>query len=203
MKTLIDIDGHQIGPNHPTFIVAEMSANHNQDFEKAAKIVEMAKESGADAIKLQTYTPDTLTIDCKNRYFQINNTLWKGKTLYELYKEAYTPWEWQPKLKKLADSLNITFLSTPFDETAVEFLQNINVKAFKIASFEIVDLPLIQRIAETGKPIILSTGMASLAEIDEAISTVQSAGGKQLALLKCTSAYPAGMEGQQFRMMRF
>jgi pseudaminic acid synthase len=194
MKALFDIDGHQIGPGHPTFIIAEMSANHNQDFEQAVKIVEMAKKSGADAIKLQTYTPDTITIDCNNRYFQINDTLWKGKTLYELYKEAFTPWEWQPKLKAIADRLDLTFFSTPFDETAVEFLLNMDVAAFKIASFENIDLPFIKRITQTGKPILLSTGMATLSEIDEAVRTVESAGGEKLALLKCTSAYPARPE---------
>jgi N-acetylneuraminate synthase len=169
-----------------------MSANHNHDFEQAVKIIEAAKDAGADAIKLQTYTPDTLTIDCANEYFQIDKgSIWEGRKLYELYREAYTPWEWQPKLKKIADRLGIDLFSTPFDATAVDFLEEMDVPAYKIASFEIVDLPLIRRIAETGKPIIMSTGMANLAEIDEAVRTIREVENNQLALLKCTSAYPA------------
>jgi len=190
----IEINGRRIGPGYPTYIVAEMSANHNQDFEQAVKILEAAKEAGADALKLQTYTSDSLTIDCDNEYFRIKGTLWEGRTLYELYNEAYTPWEWQPKLKEIADSLGLDLFSTPFDETAVDFLEKMNVPAHKIASFETVDLPLLRRIARTGKPVIMSTGMATLAEIDEAVRTIKEAGGNQLALLKCTSAYPAPPE---------
>jgi N-acetylneuraminate synthase len=172
-----------------------MSANHNHDFEQAVKIIEAAKDAGADAIKLQTYTQDTLTIDCANEYFQIDKgSIWEGRKLYELYREAYTPWEWQPKLKKIADRLGIDLFSTPFDATAVDFLEKMEVPAYKIASFEIVDIPLIRRIAQTGKPIILSTGMCTLAEIDEAVSTIREAGDNQLALLKCTSAYPSRPE---------
>jgi N-acetylneuraminate synthase len=195
MNHHIKIKDHRIGQGYPIYIVAEMSANHNQNFDEAAKIIETAKNAGADAIKLQTYTPDTLTIDCDNKYFQIDKgTLWEGRKLYDLYSEAYTPWEWQPKLKELADKLHIDFFSTPFDTTAVDFLEKMNIPAYKIASFEIIDIPLLRRVAKTGKPIIISTGMASLAEIDEAVSTIREADNNQLALLKCTSSYPSRPE---------
>ena len=195
MSTTIKINGREVGAGCPVYVVAEMSANHNHDFEQAVKIIEAAKDAGADAIKLQTYTQDTLTIDCANEYFQIDKgSIWEGRKLYELYREAYTPWEWQPKLKKIADRLGIDLFSTPFDATAVDFLEKMEVPAYKIASFEIVDIPLISRIAQTGKPIILSTGMCTLAEIDEAASTIREAGDNQLALLKCTSAYPSRAE---------
>ena len=190
----VEIQGCPIGPGHPAFIIAEMSANHCQDFDQAVKIIEAAKESGADAIKLQTYTPDTLTIDCNSDLFRIKGSVWAGKTLYELYGEAFMPWEWQPKLKEIADSLGLVLFSTPFDETSVDFLEQMNVSAHKVASFELVDIPLLRKIAATGKPVIMSTGMASLKEIDEAVETVRLAGGKGLALLKCTSAYPAPAE---------
>ena len=181
-----------IGSTHSVYVIAEMSANHGQDFEQAVQIIKAAKEAGADAIKLQTYTPDTITIDCDNEYFRIDKgTIWEGKNLYELYKEAYTPWDWQPKLKKIANDLGLDLFSTPFDNTAVAFLENMDVPAYKIASFELVDIPLIQRVAQTGKPIIMSTGMATLSEIDEAVHTAREAGATQIALLKCTSAYPA------------
>jgi N-acetylneuraminate synthase len=184
-----------IKPGQTTYIIAEMSANHNQDFEQAVKLIEIAKRVGADAIKLQTYTPDTITIKCDNKYFQIDNaSIWNGRNLFDLYSEAYTPWEWQPKLKEIADKLDIDLFSTPFDNTAVDFLDEMDVPAYKIASFEIVDIPLIRRIAQTGKPIIMSTGMATLAEIEEAVCTMRNAGNNQLALLKCTSAYPAQPE---------
>jgi N-acetylneuraminate synthase len=199
MKALT-INGRKIGPGHPTYIVAEMSANHNRDFDQAVKIVEAAKDSGADAIKLQTYTPDTITIDCDNDFFQIGKgTIWEGKNLYKLYSEAYTPWEWEPKLKEVAEKLELDCFSTPFDHTAVEFLEKMDVPAYKIASFEVVDIPLIQKIAKTGKPIIMSTGMATLAEIDEAVRAIREAGCKELALLKCTSAYPALPEEMNLR----
>jgi N-acetylneuraminate synthase len=192
MPNTIEINGKLIGSGEPVYIIAEISANHNQSYEDAAQLVRLAKEVGADAVKLQTYTPETITIDCDNEYFQIGEgTLWSGKTLYELYSEAYMPWEWQPKLKELADVLEIDLFSTPFDETAVEFLEVMNVSAFKIASFEIVDLPLLRRVAATEKPIIMSTGMATLAEIDEAVEVIKLERDHQLALLKCTSAYPA------------
>lgn len=176
-------------------IIAELSANHNHDFNQAVELIKAAKEAGADAIKLQTYTPDTITIDCDNEYFRIGKgTIWEGKTLYELYKEAYTPWEWQPELKKIANDLGMELFSTPFDKTAVDFLEKMDVPCYKIASFELVDIPLIQYVAQTGKPIIMSTGMATLGEIEEAVQAAREAGCKELALLKCTSAYPAPPE---------
>jgi pseudaminic acid synthase len=194
VSATISIKGREIGDGCPVYIVAEMSANHNQAYDEAVKIIEAAKDAGADAIKLQTYTPDTMTINCHNEFFQIIGTIWEGKNLYNLYREAYTPWEWQPKLKEHATSLGLDFFSTPFDSTAVDFLEHMEVPVYKVASFELVDLPLLRRIAETGKPIIMSTGMASLAEIEEAVRTVQETGANHLALLKCTSAYPAPPE---------
>jgi len=192
MTRHLRIDGRPIGPGCPVYVIAELSANHNQDFEQAAKLIEAAKGAGADAIKLQTYTPDTITIDCNNEYFPIGKgTMWEGRTLYELYKEAYTPWEWQPKLKKIANDLGMGMFSTPFDKTAVDFLEKMDVPAYKIASFELVDIPLIKYVTQTAKPLIMSTGMATLAEIDEAVTTARAAGCKEIALLKCTSAYPA------------
>lgn len=194
MDQTIEINGRLIGSGLPAYIVAEMSANHNGDLNEAVKIIEAAKEAGADALKLQTYTPDTLTIDCDNEYFRIKSTLWDGRTLYNLYGEAYTPWDWHPKLKKVADELGLDLFSTAFDPTAVDFLEEMGVPAHKIASFEIVDIPLIQNIARTGKPLIISTGMATLCEIEEAVQTARSAGAAQIAILKCTSAYPAPPE---------
>ncbi len=191
MSQTIEIKGRKIGSGASVYIIAEISANHGQNYEQAVKIMEAVKQTGADAVKLQTYTPDTLTIDCDNEYFRIKGTIWEGKNLYNLYGEAYTPWDWQPKLKEIAEGLGLDLLSTPFDATAVDFLERMDVPAHKIASFEIVDLPLLRKIAKTGKPIIMSTGMATLAEIDEAVQTIREAGGTQLALLKCTSAYPA------------
>lgn len=200
MSVSITINGRMIGPGQPVYIIAEMSANHNQDFDQAVKIIHTAKESGADAVKLQTYTPDTITIDGDNEYFRIGKgTIWEGRTLYDLYQEAYTPWEWQPKLKVIADDLGLDLFSSPFDHTAVDFLEKMGVPAYKIASFELVDLPLIRRVAQTGKPIIMSTGMATLAEIDEAVHTAREAGTTQIALLKCTSAYPAPPEEMNLR----
>ena len=195
----IEINGRRIGPGYPAYIVAEMSANHNQSFNQAVEILTAAKEVGADAIKLQTYTPDTLTIVCDNEYFQIKGTLWDGRTLYDLYSEAYMPWEWQPKLKSVADDLGIDLFSTAFDSSAVDFLEHLGVSVHKVASFEIVDLPLIEKMARTGKPLIISTGMAMLGEIEEAVQTARNAGAKQIALLKCTSAYPAPPEEMNLR----
>ncbi|NQT69558.1 MAG: pseudaminic acid synthase [Desulfobacteraceae bacterium] len=192
--SFIEINGRRIAKGHPAYIIAEMSANHNQDFAKAVRIIEAAQKAGADAIKLQTYTPDTITIDCDNEYFKIQGTIWAGKNLYQLYGEAFTPWEWQPKLKEVADKLKIDIFSTPFDSSAVDFLEKMNVPAYKVASFENVDIPLLEKIACTGKPIIMSTGMATLGEIDEAVRTIRQAMNNQLALLKCTSAYPAPPE---------
>lgn len=188
----IKIGQRNVGHGLPIYIIAELSANHNQDFAEAIQLVKAAKEVGADAVKLQTYTPDTITIDCDNEYFRIGKgTIWEGKTLYKLYQEAYTPWEWQPKLKQLANELGMDLFSSPFDHTAVDFLEEMGVPAYKVASFELVDIPLIQYIAKTGKPIIMSTGMATLAEIDEAVTAVREASFNEIALLKCTSAYPA------------
>ena len=199
MTPYIEINARRIGPGYPTYIVAEMSANHNQSFEQAIKIVEAAKQAGADAIKIQTYTPDTITIDCDNEYFRVKGTLWDGRTLYDLYSEAYTPWDWQPKLLEIATTLGLDLFSSPFDATAVDFLEAMRVPVYKVASFENVDIPLLRTIARTGKPVIMSTGMATLAEIDEAVQTLRAAGTEQLALLKCTSAYPSLPEEMNLR----
>lgn len=194
------INQHEIGPGRPVYIIAEMSANHGQNFDEAVRLLYAMKEAGADAVKFQTYTPDTLTIDCDRPEFQIGTgTLWAGKNLYQLYGEAYTPWEWQPKLKELSDQIGLDCFSTPFDDSAVDFLESMSVPAHKIASFEIVDLPLLRKVAATGKPVIMSTGMASLAEIDEAVRTLREGGCSELALLKCTSAYPAPPEEMNLR----
>ena len=164
---MIKIKNKKIGKNFPIFIIAELSGNHLQKFDNAVKLIKAAKETGADAIKLQTYTPDTITIDCINEYFQIKQgTIWDGQTFYELYKKAYTPWEWQPKLKKIAEEEGLVFFSSVFDKTAVDFLEKINVPACKIASFEITDIPLIEYAASKGKPIIISTGIATLSDIE-------------------------------------
>jgi N-acetylneuraminate synthase len=173
------------------YVIAELSANHGQDFEQAVRLVEAAKAAGADAVKIQTYTADTLTLACDNEYFRIKGTIWQGKTLHDLYKEAYTPWEWQPKLQVVAQRLGLTLFSTPFDATSVDFLESMVVPAYKVASFELIDLPLLRKIAQTRKPVIASTGMATLAEIDEALQTLRKHGAAEIALLKCTSAYPA------------
>ena len=191
----IEIEGRKIGAGFPTYIVAELSANHNQKYDEAVKIIRAAKEAGADAIKIQTYTPDTMTIESDRPEFKISGgTLWDGYTHYKLYGEAYTPWEWQPKLKKVANELGLTLFSTPFDKTAVDFLETMEVPAYKIASFEIVDIPLIEYVASKGKPLIISTGMATFDEIKEAVKAAKKAGASQIALLKCTSAYPAPPE---------
>lgn len=184
-----------ISENSSTFIIAELSANHKQDIELAKDTIYAMKESGADAVKLQTYTPETITIDCNNEYFQIKQgTLWDGKTLYQLYQEAYTPWEWHYELKELADKLGLIFFSTPFDKTAVDFLEELEVPAYKIASFEITDIPLIEYTASKGKPVIISTGIATLCDIQEAVEACIRVGNNQIILLKCTSAYPAPLE---------
>lgn len=195
-----NISGKSIQPGSPCYIIAEMSANHGQSFESALELVRAAKRAGADAIKLQTYTPETITIDSRRPEFLIGKgTLWEGRNLYELYAEAYTPWEWQPKLKAEAEKLGMDCFSTPFDDTAVDFLEGLNVPAHKIASFELVDTELLKKVAATGKPVIMSTGMATLAEIDEAVRMLREAGCTQLALLKCTSAYPSLPEDMNLR----
>lgn len=175
-------------------IVAELSANHGQDINITKQTIRAAKDVGADAIKVQTYTPDTLTIDCDNEYFNLSGTIWDGRTLYELYKEAYMPWEWQKELMEYTNELGLIFFSTPFDKTAVDFLENLNVPAYKIASFEIMDIPLIEYIASKGKPVIISTGIASLSDIEEAVDACRKMGNNQIILLKCTSSYPAKIE---------
>lgn len=202
MEHFIEINGRQVGPGYPTYIIAEMSANHDQEFDRAVKIIEAAAAAGVDAVKLQTYTPDTMTIDCDNEHFRIQGTLWEGSTLYELYGAAYTPWEWQPRLKEIARDLGLDLFSTPFDATAVDFLESMNVPAHKIASFENVDVSLLRRVAQTHKPTIISTGMATLSEIDEAVRVFREAGNGQLALLKCTSAYPASPEDMNLRTIK-
>ncbi len=200
MVPSINIGGKDIAPNKNVYIVAELSANHNQDFEQTVKLIKAAKDSGADAVKVQTYTPDTLTINSNRTEFQIKGgTLWDKKNLYELYSEAYMPWEWQPRLKEVAEGFGLDFFSTAFDFTAVDFLEKLEVPVYKIASFEIVDIPLIEKMASIGKPLIISTGMASLSEIEEAVAAARNAGAAQIALLKCTSAYPAPPEEMNLR----
>jgi pseudaminic acid synthase len=200
MTTHLQIGSRSVGPGAPAYVVAELSANHNQDFEQAVRIIRAAKEAGADAVKLQTYTPDTITIRSDREYFKIGGgTLWDGRTLYDLYGEAYTPWHWQPKLKQIADDLGLDLFSSPFDATAVDFLEKMNIAAYKLASFELVDIPLIQQVARTGKPLIISTGMATIEEIEEALQTARQAGATQIALLKCTSAYPAVPDDMNLR----
>jgi len=195
MATEIAIASRKLGPGFPAYIVAELSGNHNQSFEQAVRIIRAAKEAGADAVKLQTYTADTITLRSDREYFRIaGGTLWDGRTLYDLYGEAFTPWEWQPKLKKVAEDLGMHLFSSAFDDSAVDFLEQMNVPAHKVASFELVDVGLIRKMARTGKPLIMSTGMASAEEIAEAVEAAREAGASQVALLKCTSAYPAPPE---------
>jgi pseudaminic acid synthase len=194
------IGNRSIGPGRPVYVIAELSANHNQDYDQAAGIIHAAKDAGADAIKLQTYTPDIITIASDGNEFRVGGgTLWDGRTLYDLYAEAYTPWEWQPRLKKVAEDLGMDLFSSAFDTTAVDFLEEMGVPAHKVASFELVDIPLIQRMARTGKPLIMSTGMATVEEIEEALQAARDAGATQIALLKCTSAYPALAEEMNLR----
>src|SRR5271166_3442041 len=194
------IGRRNVGPEYPVYIVAELSANHNRSFEDAVRIVRAAKEAGTDAVKLQTYTPDTITISSDREEFRIGGgTIWDGRTLHDLYAEAYTPWDWQPRLKKLADDLGMDLFSSAFDATAVDFLEEMGVPAHKVASFELVDIPLIQKMARTGKPLIVSTGMATVEEIEEAVERARQAGATQIALLKCTNAYPAAAEEMNLR----
>jgi len=181
------------------FIIAEISANHGQSFKRAVSLIKKAKECGVDAVKFQCYTPDTMTIDCDNKYFRIKHPKWGGQTLYQLYKKAYTPWSWFKKLKKIAEDLGLVFFATSFDKSAVDFLEELNVPIHKIASFELVDLPLIEYVAKTKKPLILSTGMATIAEIDEAVSIARKTGAKEIVLLKCVSSYPAKPEEMNLR----
>ena len=187
----IKVGTHSSGEGCPAYLIAEMSANHAGSLERAKEIVHAAKESGANCIKIQTYTPDTLTIDCSNRYFQVGNGTWEGENLYKLYGKGYTPWEWQADLKAEAEKVGIDFLSTPFDRTSVDFLEELGLQFYKIASFEMIDLPLVEYVASKGKPVIMSTGMGTLEEIREAVEAVRKTGNGQLALLRCSSAYPA------------
>jgi pseudaminic acid synthase len=200
MENIINIQNKQISSNSSTFIIAEISANHLHKYENAVKLIKEAARAGVDAIKLQTYTADTITIDCDTDYFQIKQeTLWDGRTLYNLYKEAYTPWEWQPKLKKIAEEEGLICFSSPFDKTAVDFLEGMDVPAYKVASFEITDIPLIEYMATKGKPMIIATGIATFSDIEEAINTCRKVGNEQIALLKCTSAYPAPFEDMNLK----
>ena len=200
MGPSLQINKRLIGPGAPVYVVAELSANHNQSFEQAVRIVHAAKDAGGDAVKLQTYTPDTITLRSDKECFRISGgTLWDGRTLHDLYQEAFTPWEWQPKLKDLAEQLGMHCFSSAFDGTAVDFLEQMNVPAHKVASCELVDIGLIQKMARTGKPLIMSTGMASEDEIAEAVEAARAAGATEIALLKCTSAYPALPEEANLR----
>ena len=200
MEKEIRIGRHIINESSPTFIVAEMSANHNMDFDRAVAILQAAKDAGADAVKIQTYTADTITLNCEDPCFQITQgTLWDGTTLYKLYQSAYTPWEWQPKLKAKAEEMGLEFFSSPFDFSSVDFLEEMGVPAYKVASFEITDIPLIKKIACTGKPIIMATGIAHLSDIELALQTCREAGNEKVILLKCTSSYPAPYEDINLR----
>ncbi len=199
----IKIGNRTISEASPVYIVAEMSGNHNMDFNRAKEIIYRSKCAGADAVKIQTYTADTITLDCDNEYFQIKHgTLWDGDTLHSLYEKAYTPWEWQEDLFKYAHEVGIELFSSPFDLSAVDFLENIGVSAYKVASFEINDIPLLQKIARTGKPIIIATGIAKLADIELAIETCKKEGNNQIILLKCTSAYPTPYDEVNVKMMK-
>ena len=196
----LTINGRQIGVGQPVYIIAEVSANHHHKFDRTVELLKAAKHAGADAVKLQTYTPDTLTLASDKEYFRVGqDSPWSGRFLHDLYNEAYMPWHWQPQLKAIADDLRLTLFSSAFDPSAVDFLEEMDVPAHKIASFEIVDIPLIQKMACTGKPLIISTGMATLAEIEEAVYAARTAGARRIALLKCTSAYPAPVEEMNLR----
>lgn len=200
MNKEIQLGRHVICEASPTFIVAEMSANHLMDFDRAVAIMQAAKDAGADAVKIQTYTPDTITLDCDDPCFQITQgTIWDGTTLHKLYQTAYTPWEWQPKLKKIAEEMGLEFFSSPFDLSSVDFLEEMNVPAYKIASFEINDIPMLKKIARLGKPIIIATGIAYLSDIELALKTCREEGNENVILMKCCSAYPAPYEDINLR----
>lgn len=200
IKPIIIADRH-IGINYPPFVIAEMSGNHNQSLDRALEIVEAAAQSGAHALKLQTYTADTMTLNLREKGFYIDDpkSLWNGRTLYDLYQEAHTPWEWHKPIFDRCRELGLVFLSTPFDDTSVDFLESLNVPCYKIASFENTDIPLIRKVAGTGKPMIISTGMATVAELDETVRAAREAGCKDIILLKCTSTYPSTPENTNIR----
>jgi pseudaminic acid synthase len=191
MKKTFEIDGINVGPNHPPYVIAEMSANHNGSLENAIALIRHAKFAGASAVKMQTYTPETMTLDCEHEQFRIQGGLWADRTLFDLYREAHTPWSWHKPLFEYAKKIGITIFSSPFDNTAVDFLEDLNAPAYKIASFEAVDLPLIRYVASTGKPMIISTGMADEEEIFEAIEAAHDGGCSEVAILHCVSGYPA------------
>ena len=200
MNKSIEIGGHAIGMDSPTFVIAEMSANQLMDYDRAIAIMRAAKDAGADAIKIQTYTPDTITLNCDDPCFQITQgTIWDGTTLYKLYQTAYTPWEWQPKLKEAAESMGLVFFSSPFDLSSIDFLEELNVPVYKVASFEMNDIPFIRKIARTGKPVIMSTGVSYLADIELALRTCKEEGNENVILLKCCSAYPSPYEDINLR----
>lgn len=201
MNECIKINGRKIGSDFPPYIIAEMSANHNGSLDNAFKIIDMAKASGADAVKLQTYRPDTITLEMNTPEFMIQGGLWDGQSLYELYAGAYMPWEWHKPLFEHAERVGITIFSSPFDYTAVDLLEDLNVPAYKIASFEAIDLPLINYVAQTEKPMIISTGMATEDEIHEAVETAREGGCKQIAVLHCVSGYPAPAEDYNLRTL--
>jgi N-acetylneuraminate synthase len=202
MTGSVRIGSRVVGPDHPVYVVAEISANHGGSYERAAELLQAIRTAGADAVKVQTYTADTLTIRSDRAPFQIGGgTLWDGRSLYDLYREAAMPWEWQPRLQARAAELDLAFFSSPFDATAVEFLRGLDVPAYKIASFELVDLPLIRTAARTGRPLLLSTGMATAAEIQEAVDAARGAGAAEILLLKCTSGYPARPEEMHLRTL--
>lgn len=190
MKEIL-LGNRKVGGENPAYIIAEMSANHAGNINYAKEIIHAAKESGADCIKIQTYTPDTMTIDCSNSYFQITDGTWKGENLYSLYQKAYTPWEWQAELKEEAEKIGIAFFSTPFDKSSVDFLEDMGMDFYKVASFEMVDIPFLEYVASKGKPMIVSTGMGTIEEIEDVKKAVYGQGNEQLILLKCSSAYPA------------
>lgn len=200
MNRKIRLGNHIIGEDSPVFVVAEMSANHNMEFDRAVAIIQAAKDAGADAVKIQTYTADTITLDCDAPCFQITQgTLWDGTTLHELYKTAYTPWEWQGRLKEIAEGMGLEFFSSPFDFSSVDFLEAMDVPAYKVASFEITDIPLIKKIAGKKKPVIMATGVAHLSDIELAVRACREAGNEDVILLKCTSAYPTPYEDVNLR----
>ena len=202
MEKRIQIGNRYVGEGEKTFVVAELSANHLHDFNRAKAIIKAAADAGADAVKLQTYTADTITLNCDTEYFQIHEgSVWDGRTLYDLYEEAYTPWEWQPKLLQYANELGLECFSSPFDFTAVDFMKEMNMPAYKVASFEITDIPLIRRMAKTGKPVIFATGVAHPEDIELALRTCREEGNGKIILLKCTSQYPAPYDSMNLKVI--